>query len=332
MTINRKRIIVVSLLVVFHLTARLVNLSGDGSDNTIWKSFQMSLVASQLSLIAIWGSVSKTKSFFRIPLTLVLLVSCFFISPIGHSSVHEPCNMDDDSATNEPTTNDSTVNEPTVNEPTVNEPTVNESNAIESNATDNETVDTENPLGTVVADGFLDVLIWLVFGIYLSQILIVVCVIHALKLGKWGYLLWKNGLSPEFTSSTQFSIRFLLIWMTILALMLGLGKLACDYFGFTSDKLILAIRSVGAGAIYGFFSAAYALIPLALIFSRRPLLKKTIISVLALEGFCSIQAYVVVKSSDVILASNLQILILFATLLPLRWCGLLGQNQPADSK
>jgi hypothetical protein len=310
MPINRKQIFIVSLLVANHLAIRIVVPSNFEWYPSFWKSVHASLLFSQLILIAFWGSLSKVKSYLRIPLTIILIICCVFMPSIWDSansySAASNCAKVDLNPVSGVSAGHSTDSKRFTD-------------LLENDATASSTPDVFD----VLADFFL----CMIMGMLLSPALIVIVAIHCLKLAKWGFSLWKNGLTPENASKMQFSLGFLLCWMTVIALTLGMGKVSCDFFGFTWEKFTFIIRATVLCIPIGIFNAAYALILLFAMSSEKLQLKIAVISMIAIECLCCIQAFAVVKSSDAILIGNLQILILAATLLPLRWCGLLGGSR-----
>jgi hypothetical protein len=128
----------------------------------------------------------------------------------------------------------------------------------------------------------------------------------------------------------QFSIGFLLIWTTVFALFLGLGKVLCRQMGWSTE--VVRGQYFFFGGVIGSYNAIYALAALAAATARRRLFLRVagaivLIALVALTERLVLE-FVFGDNGGVhwiewLIMAAVQTLVLFATLLPLRWCGLL---------
>ncbi len=136
----------------------------------------------------------------------------------------------------------------------------------------------------------------------------------------------------------QFSIGFLLIWTAVIALFLGLGKTLCLQMDWRLD--VIHGEYFYFGCVIGTYDAFYALVALAAALARKKLLLRIALAAIAIGLVASSQRLVLefvfknnggVHWAEWILFAGSQAAFLFATLLPLRWCGLLkgtGKEEP----
>jgi len=137
----------------------------------------------------------------------------------------------------------------------------------------------------------------------------------------------------------QFSLRFLLLWTTLLALMLGLGSTAFQRLGWTPEvvkwEYFYFCPVLGAG------NALFALIVLASLAGRAWLLVRMPLATTLIGVLGYAQWYVLmllfgntggVMTTDFVLLAVYQAAYLYATPLPLHWAGCLpGEKRARNS-
>jgi len=132
------------------------------------------------------------------------------------------------------------------------------------------------------------------------------------------------------TRPVQFSLRFLLLWTTLLALMLGLGQTAFQRLGWTPQvvqwEYFYFCPVLGAG------NALFALIVLASLTGRAWLLVRMLLAttLVGMLGYAQWHVLMLLFGNtggvaifDFALLGIYQAAYLYATLLPLRWAGCL---------
>jgi hypothetical protein len=130
----------------------------------------------------------------------------------------------------------------------------------------------------------------------------------------------------------QFSIGFLLIWTAVFALFLGLGKMLCLEMGWLNQDVIHGTYFF-FGCVIGTYNGIYALFAFAAAMVRRRLFLHIVIAAVAIGLIALSEEFLLkfvfgnnggVHWYEWLLMAGGQAVFLFATLLPLRWCGLLG--------
>jgi hypothetical protein len=160
-----------------------------------------------------------------------------------------------------------------------------------------------------------------------------------------GRLIWylvrrgRPGATEETTRPVQFSLRFLLLWMTLLAVILGLGSTAFQRLGWTPQ--VVRWQYFYFGPVLGAGNALFALIVLLSLAGRtwllvRMLLASTVVSVLGYAHWYVLMLLFGntggVMATDLVLLAVYQVLYLYATLLPLHWAGCLaGERRDRNS-
>lgn len=128
----------------------------------------------------------------------------------------------------------------------------------------------------------------------------------------------------------QFSIATLLIWTTVFAMFLGLGKSLCLQMGWQPE--VVRGRYFFFGCVIGVYNAFFALFALAAALARRRLPLQLVFAIVAIGLVAMTEEWTLkfifdnnggVRWSDWLVMAGSQAVFLFATLLPLRWCGLL---------
>jgi hypothetical protein len=128
----------------------------------------------------------------------------------------------------------------------------------------------------------------------------------------------------------QYSIAFLLIWTTVFALFMGLGKIAIARNHWNIE--IIHKHYIG-GIIYGAYNAISGLLVLGVVLSRKSWILKTFVFflfvVLILLTKATVDQWLKAHGFGPSSYEEMicQAVYLFATLIPLRWCGLLGGIQ-----
>jgi hypothetical protein len=131
----------------------------------------------------------------------------------------------------------------------------------------------------------------------------------------------------------QFSIATLLIWTTVFALFLGLGKSLCLWMGWQTE--VIRGRYFFFGCVIGVYNAFFALFALAAALAGRRLPLQLVFAVIAIGLVAMTEEWTLklifnnnggVRWSDWLVMAASQAVFLFASLLPLRWCGLLEAN------
>ncbi|MCC6126924.1 MAG: hypothetical protein IT426_18320 [Pirellulales bacterium] len=141
---------------------------------------------------------------------------------------------------------------------------------------------------------------------------------------------------PSHAPAFQYSIGAMLIWTAVFALFLGLGKSVLTYTGW-SPKLIQSNYFIDffvyAGAV-GVCNAVVALIVLVAAKRQKNRMLSFLVAWIGIALFGWIAFRVldnlcvwIFSEQNLILDLLIQAFCLFATLLPLRWCGLLGENE-----
>jgi hypothetical protein len=135
-------------------------------------------------------------------------------------------------------------------------------------------------------------------------------------------------LRPEEVPGIQFSIGFLLVWTTVLALALGLGKMAYRALGWQERSLPtdLGIYFLVAG-----YDIADSILTLLAIAGRRWILARAAVACVLLGALIWLECFMArvlrEPSPDIVIMLTVaQVIYLVATLVPLRLCGYLAGN------
>jgi hypothetical protein len=159
-----------------------------------------------------------------------------------------------------------------------------------------------------------------------------------------GRLIWRLikrgrlGATDADTRPVQFSLRFLLLWMTLLAVILGLGSTAFQRLGWTPQ--VVRWEYFYFGPVLGGGNALLALIVLLSLAGRAWLLVRMLLatSVVGVLGYAHWHVLMLlfgntggVMATDLALLAVYQVLYLYATLLPLHWAGCLASEKRGHS-
>ena len=157
---------------------------------------------------------------------------------------------------------------------------------------------------------------------------IIVIAISLFQFIRWLILRIRHSDSLEIAEKGQFSIGSMLIWTTMVAFLLGLGKMVLPLTGWTSES-IAVVDFLLLGMI-GVFNAIFALVEMACLFSRINKIVSTLIALFLIGMLAWAQAYLLPLLSRInrapeiyvwLILAGVQFVCLFATLAPLRWSG-----------
>lgn len=136
----------------------------------------------------------------------------------------------------------------------------------------------------------------------------------------------------------QFSVGSMLIWTAIVALFLGLGKLASNHpkFGVFDEYCLSTLEM-------GIFSVIYAYILIVAMLEFNFRWPRLIFVFLLLQSIAWLNSRILpstggcfrfpgCESFAAMAIANIQILTIFATILPLRSCGILGEDEEKERR
>jgi hypothetical protein len=175
----------------------------------------------------------------------------------------------------------------------------------------------------------------------ITQLLTILILINGGRLVRRQLRLWRSGWTAVDARPLQFSLRQLLLWTAILAIILGIGKTVFGWLGWTAD--LFFDKEFYLYVLFAVYNAVYALLTLALftVRVRRPvrilLFLLFVGSVgalacsmpLAYEWLFGIQSAPDVFESLMLAAA--QIIYHTITLWPLWLCGYIGHRGHADT-
>lgn len=141
----------------------------------------------------------------------------------------------------------------------------------------------------------------------------------------------RSGGSEGDFRPVQFSLAFLLLWTTILAVVLGLGRTVLAALGWTAE--VVKWQYFFFCPVLGACNAAFALIVLASLVGRNWLVARVLLATIlvAVLGYAEWHLFMLlfgdtggVKEEEFLMLAAFEAAYLYATLLPLRLCGCFG--------
>jgi hypothetical protein len=152
-----------------------------------------------------------------------------------------------------------------------------------------------------------------------------------------GHLAWRQikrrrpGGRAEDPQPLQFSLRFLMLWTTLLAVILGVGQFAFAQLGWTSE--VVEWQYFWFCPVLGACNAVFAVIVLVSLVGRAWLIARILLAVMLVGvlGYSQWHLFVLLFADtgglaiiDLLILAGFQAVYLYATLLPLRLCGCFG--------
>ncbi len=170
-------------------------------------------------------------------------------------------------------------------------------------------------------------------AMFVTQALIVLVAISAgWLLCRWRRL--RQGSQCEDPLIPQYSLRFLLLWTTLLSIMLGAGRIVFAQLEWTSD--VVQSDFFYFLSMLGLHNAVFALLVFASLVGRTWLLRRILLAVVLIfaVGYFEIDVLLFVFGDTggeslalYLFLAGFQAAYLYATLLPLRFVGCFGSHQ-----
>ncbi len=166
-------------------------------------------------------------------------------------------------------------------------------------------------------------------AMFATQVLIVLVAISAGRL-LWRWRRLRRGSQSEDRLIPQYSLRFLLLWTTLLSIMLGAGRIVFAQLGWTPD--VVGWEYFYYYPMLGVHNAVFALLVFASLVGRTWLLGRILLDlglIFAVGYFESdVFSFAFDEAMDsramCLFLAGFQAAYLYATLLPLRFCGCFG--------
>ncbi len=165
---------------------------------------------------------------------------------------------------------------------------------------------------------------------FATQALIVCVAISAGRL-LWRWRRLRRGSQSEEPLIPQYSLRFLLLWTTLLSIMLGTGRTVFARLGWTSD--VVGSEYFYFFPVLGLHNAVFALLVFASLVGRTWLLRRILMALVLIfaVGYFEIDVFSFAfenaggpSLADFLFLAGFQAAYLYATLLPLRFVGCFG--------
>ncbi len=264
---TRTQIVVIALVLVVHALADLALVTADLTIRGSWELLIFAWPMSRVSLIALWASISRARSYVRFPVAVVATAWAWCV-----------LNMALD-------------------------------------------ISLDHEISAVLAT------------LFVVQALIVCVAISAGRL-LWRWRRLRKGLQSEEPLIPQYSLRFLLLWTTLLSIMLGAGRIMFGWLEWASD--VVEWEDFCFFSMVALHNAAFALLVLASLVGRTWLLRRILLALAMIFaiGYFEMAMFSLILGdprggsiADFLFVAGFQAAYLYATLLPLRLTGCFGSHQ-----
>jgi hypothetical protein len=162
----------------------------------------------------------------------------------------------------------------------------------------------------------------------IQQSLLIVLIALFFKITHWMAQNWRGDPTVQNNDYLQFGIGSILMWIFAAALTLGMIKWAIMKFYWSSNNLLDALRIISSALLYIIYNTVFALIIYWAVSRPSKYYWRIAVSLLGILGIVLLHNGIFNRGnlSMSLLDINSYSMIILATLLPLRWCGLLGAN------
>ena len=261
---TRTQIVVIVLVLVVHALGDLAMVTTGVTIRGGWELFIFAWPMSRVSLIALWVSISRARSYVRFPVAVVATAWALFVAMMA-----------------------------------VDAPRDDEASAA---------------LATMFATQALIVFLAILAGQFLWR---------------WGRL--RQGSQCEDPLIPQYSLRFLLLWTTLLSIMLGAGRIVFARLEWTSD--VVGWEDFCFFSMLGLHNAVFVLLVFASLVGRAWLFRRILIALVLIFAVGYFEKKVCLFTfgymfgfplADFLFLAGFQAAFLYATLLPLRFVGCFG--------